>query len=157
MNRRDTIIELHKIIDTRLFDDCPWYSYRESTHALHKKLDELGLQQPWGADPLARMSTELGNELNLGLVLVFLGVWDIWNVPYKLEQYGLLDEDEFDPIFEKMCRVSPDDWKFGCPEMGAILRPVVQRAYWDFYHPNCLCDASPEEPPMAPTLRSCHH
>jgi hypothetical protein len=39
-------------------------------------------------------STALGKELNLDLLMAFVGAWDIWEIPYILEENGYLEESE---------------------------------------------------------------
>src|SRR6516165_6341677 len=55
----------------------------------------------------------LGKELNVGLFQVFIGLWDEWEVPLILEEYGLLNESEFDAIFECTSEVNAEGLLIG--------------------------------------------
>jgi len=62
----------------------------------------------------------LGKELNVQLFQVFIGLWDEWEVPLILEEYGLLNESEFDAVIE-------------CPSEAnaeGLLSGYVKRAYF---------------------------
>lgn len=72
------------------------------------------------------------------MVMVFIGLWDILEMPRVLETYGLINEHETDEIFDRLCTVSADDADNGDPEAAAILRPVVRRAFQVHYNPSGL-------------------
>ena len=67
--------------------------------------------------------TPLGKELNVDLFEVFMGLFDEWEVPYILEDHGLVDEWESDSICARMARKAD-------PEV--VLVGVVRRAYLDY-------------------------
>jgi hypothetical protein len=53
----------------------------------------------------------------------FMGLFDVWEVPYILEDHHLVDERESDSIYARMSRrVNPED----------VLVEVVRRAYRDY-------------------------
>ena len=64
----------------------------------------------------------MGKELNVDLFQVFIGLWDEWEVPLIQEEYGLLNESEFDAIIE--CTSDADAER--------LLSGNVKRAYFDY-------------------------
>ena len=74
------IQDLHLMMDARLFGDRPWLADRESYEALDKKLDEFGLQEHVPGTIDTTRSTTLGKEMKLDLVMVFIGLWDEWEM-----------------------------------------------------------------------------
>ena len=129
MDKLTVIAKLHAMIDLRLFGDRPWLADREACPALNRTLEELGLQESVPGEKYSIGDTVLGKELNIDLVTVFIGLWDGWEVPYILEKNGLIDEIETDRIYDLM--ETTDD-----PEH--ILRPVVRKAFLDYYNPSQL-------------------
>lgn len=125
MEKGCVIAEMHSMVVTRLFGSSVWLADREVVQAVTKKLDDLGLQETV-SDKIKR-PTHLGKELNLDLIMVFVGVFDELDVPMILEEYGLLDEIEMDEIYE-----GPDLSEHG----ERILRPIVQKAFLDHYNPS---------------------
>jgi len=53
---------------------------------------------------------------------LFIGLWDEWDVPFILEEYGLLDESEFDAISECTSEANAE----------RLLSGYVKRAYFDY-------------------------
>ena len=123
--------ELHELMNTRLFGDGPWLTDEKDYEALNKKLDEWGLQDVDPSDDSQMYPTEFGEELELPLAMVFLGLWHVWDIPIILNHYDLID-DETDRIFEQSPPVSADDPDKGDPETAAILRPIAQKAFSDY-------------------------
>jgi len=117
------------MIDARLFGRRPWYADSETCNAINRKLDDIGLQERVPGDNNTRTSTSLGGELNLDLVMVFIGLWFEWDMLWILEEHGLIDEIEGDLISEKL-EAGHD------PER--VILPFVRRAYFDFYNPSRL-------------------
>lgn len=110
----------------RLFGDSEWLSTREASDAIGRKLFDLGLQEHVAGSADTTRATALGNELHLDLVLVFLGVWDEWEMPGILLQYGLIDELEEEQIYNALAKDT---------DAERILKPIVQSAFRDHY--NC--------------------
>ena len=129
MDKRAVIQNLHAMMVTRLFGDRPWLADRESCEALRTKLDELSLQERVPGDTSATRSTALGNELELDLVMVFIGLWVEWEMPMILEDHGLIDEDDTDRLFDLLET---------CGDPERLLRPIVRKAYRDHYNPSGL-------------------
>jgi len=113
----------------RLFGRCYWLADREACDALSRKLDDLGLQERVSGDEDTSRKRPLGNELPLDLIMVFLGLWDEWEMPNILERHGLIDEIDESRIYDLLA--SSRD-----PER--VLRPIVRKAFRDHFHPSAL-------------------
>jgi hypothetical protein len=50
----------------------------------------MGLQERIPGEKETSRSTPLGRELHSDLLMVFLGLWDEWEVPMILEDYGVI-------------------------------------------------------------------
>ena len=48
--------------------------------------------------PRTTRSTTLGKELKLDLLMAFVGAWDIWEIPYILEEYGYIEESQAEEL-----------------------------------------------------------
>ena len=129
MEKRTVIQGLHAMMDARLFGGRPWLADRETSDALRKTLDKLGLQERIPGDILTTRSTALGNQLQLDLVMVFIGLWDEWEMPMVLEDHGLIDEFDTSRLFDLLETCSDPEY---------LLRPIVRKAYRDFYNPSGL-------------------
>ena len=68
-------------------------------------------------------NTPLGKELDSDLFQAFMGIFDMWEVPYVLEDHHLIDESESHGICARMSRKAD-------PEL--VLVEVVRRAYRDY-------------------------
>ena len=129
MDKRTVIQDLHAMIVTRLFGGRPWLADREACDALRKNLDKLGLQERVPGESLTTRSTALGNELQLDLVMVFIGLWVEWEMPAILEEYGLIDEIDESRLYDLLETCSDPEY---------VLRPIVRKAYRDHYNPSGL-------------------
>ena len=116
MNKAKIISELENMVAARLFGRQPWLADRETYSAVKRKLIQMGLVEQISVE--TSRITALGRELDVDLFLVFLGVMHEWDVPITLEEYGLLNESEFDAILECMS------------EANADLSGYVKRAYF---------------------------
>ena len=119
MNKAQIIAELHNMVVARL--GRPWPADREAVSAVRRKLKQMGLVEQVRDEPLTWRTTPLGKELNVDLFQVFLGVCHV-DVPIILDEYGLLDESEFDAICE--CTSMAD--------VESLLSGYVRRAYFDY-------------------------
>jgi hypothetical protein len=45
-------------------------------------------------------STPLGKELNVDLLMVFMGLWCEWEIPHWLEEYALIDESQSAAMYD---------------------------------------------------------
>ena len=70
MTKDEVLSELHALIDTRLFGD-EWLVTRETAHVVGQRLTALGLQEAGQS-----RDTALGREINMKLMMVFIGTWD---------------------------------------------------------------------------------
>ena len=129
MHRTSVISELHTMVIHRLFRRRPWLAERDDCYALSKKLADLGLQEKVPGEAETTRNTRLGNELNLSLIMVFLGLWAEEEMPLILEENGLMDDCELDRVWDLL-------------EDGAdpefVLRPYVEKAYFAYYNPSGL-------------------
>jgi hypothetical protein len=118
VNKAEIITELENMIAARrlLLAD------REITSAYHHKLIQMGLVEQVCAKPETWRNTSLGEELDIDLLQVFMGLWCEWEVPLILEEYGLLTESEFDAILECMTEANAE----------RVLSVCVKRAYFDY-------------------------
>jgi hypothetical protein len=91
IDKRAVLLDLHVMMHFRLFGRCYWLADREACDALSRKLDDLGLQERVSGDEDTSRKRPLGNELPLDLIMVFLGLWDEWEMPNILERHGLID------------------------------------------------------------------
>jgi hypothetical protein len=121
MNKPEIIAELENMVAARLFSGQPWLADCETNSAYHRKLIEMGLLEQVRDEPVTWRNTPLGNELNVDLFEVFMGLWCEWEVPMILEEYGLLSESEFDAIIENTSE-----------DAETLLSGYVRRAYFDY-------------------------
>lgn len=129
IDKRAVLLDLHVMMHFRLFGRCYWLADREACDALSRKLDDLGLQERVSGDEDTSTKRPLGNELPLDLIMVFLGLWDEWEMPNILERHGLIDEIDESRIYDLLA--SSRD-----PER--VLRPIVRKAFRDHFHPSAL-------------------
>jgi hypothetical protein len=92
------ICELHQLIDHYMIGQGTWPADRESLPAIFKTVRRLGLDEDVPDSPRTTRSTKLGEELQLDLMMAFVGAWDIWEIPQILESKGYLDESEADEL-----------------------------------------------------------
>ena len=122
MNKAQIIAELENMVAARLFGGQPWPADRETCSAVTRKLIQMGLVEQVRNESLAWQITPLGKELDVELFEVFMGIIYEWDVPIILEEYGLIDEAEFDAILE--CTSDAD--------AKSLLDGYVKRAYFDY-------------------------
>jgi hypothetical protein len=85
------------------------------------KAYKLGLVEHISSDTWR--NTPLGNELDVDLFQVFMGSWDVWEVPGILEEHRFIDEWGSDSLYAQMSRRAN-------PE--SVLLGYVRRAYLDY-------------------------
>ena len=122
MNKAKIIAELENMVAARLFSGQPWLADRETISAYRRKLVQMGLVDDVPAEPFTWLYTPVGKDLDVKLFEVFIGLWDEWDVPFILEEYGLLDESEFDAISECTSEANAE----------RLLSGYVKRAYFDY-------------------------
>ena len=122
VDKAAVVCQLHAIIDPFLLREENWPADTEALPALHKTFRELGLNEDCPDDPDCERSTALGIELQFELLLAFVGVYELWEIPGILEENGYLEESEGEEIY------------FHLPPLQAehkLLRCVV-RAYLEY-------------------------
>jgi hypothetical protein len=122
MNKAKIIAELENMVVARLFSGRPWLADREIISAYNRKPLQMGLVEQVCGEPQTWRNTPLGKELDIDLFQAFIGLWYEWEIPLILEEYGLLNESEFDAIIE--CTSEADAER--------LLSGYVKRAYFDY-------------------------
>jgi hypothetical protein len=122
MNKAKIIAELENMVAARLFSGQPWLADLETISAYHRKLIQMGLLEQVCAEPPTWRYTPLGKEVDIKLFQVFTGLVYEWDVPFILEEYGLLDESEFDAIGECTSEANAE----------RLLSGYAKRAYLDY-------------------------
>src|SRR6476659_7529983 len=88
------VSELQKAIGVRLFVDSRWSANVTQVTAIQKLLERLGLEAELPDQPGTWRISELGQQLNCGLMEAFLGILDEWDVIIELLTHELIDEIE---------------------------------------------------------------
>jgi hypothetical protein len=115
------ISKLHQIADHYLLGDGVWPAHREGLEAFSRTIRDLGLNEEVAGQPGTTRCTALGRELKLDLMMVFVGAWDMWEIPGVLEEFGYIDEADTDDL----CSAQP-------VEIERRLRWLVLRTYFEF-------------------------
>ena len=130
LDKRTLTTNLHAMIASRLFGSLPWLADKETCITINSFLGDWGLQKDvLGAPPGTKTSTSLGQEFELDLVLVFIGIMHEWDLPSILLDYGLINEMEEDSIYDRL-----EDGH----DPERLLRPIVRKAFRDHYNPSRL-------------------
>jgi hypothetical protein len=116
------------IANTRLFGHEGWLADREAAIKLDEALQAMGLHEQVSANTFR--NTTLGKEVDVDLHMVFMGLWEPWEMVLILEERGLLDEDEVDPLFDLLER---DEKHYEPP-----FKARVQQAYRNFHKATVL-------------------
>jgi hypothetical protein len=127
MNKAQIVAELEAMVSTRLFGHRAWLTDREAGFAVHQRLIDLGLVEPIPGRPGTWQDTPVGKEVDVELFEVFIGLLDVGEMLFILENRCLVDEHEADAISERMCRKTN-------PE--SVLMGYVRRAYFDYRNAN---------------------
>ena len=126
MSKSTILCEVHALLHEGLYGERPWFGCEDKT--VSQQFLELGLWEvvdergAWG-------STALGLELNAKLLSVFAGNWVDDEMPMILRENGLITEDEEDEIYLRF---------EGQETSEEILRPVVQRAFVDYFRSSVI-------------------
>ena len=127
MNRSKLLTQIHAIIDARLFSGRPWPADREACAALGRTFVQMGLDEQVPGDTKTSRMTALGREHQLDLIMVFTGLWEVCEMPSILEEHGLIDQSEFEFIFDQLeAGTNPGD----------VMFPVVRKVYFEYYNPS---------------------
>jgi hypothetical protein len=120
MNKAEIVAELEAMVSTRLFGRGQWLTDRETVCAVHQKLINLGLLERVSDQSDTWRDTPLGKELDVDLFGVFMGFFDVWDVPCILEDRCLINETEADDVYERMeAKANPE----------TVVIGYVRRAY----------------------------
>jgi hypothetical protein len=122
LSRAEILTTVDTIASNRLFVDPTWLVDPETSIALTRTLEKLGLIELL-PDRVTMKYTNLGKELNIDLQQLFMGQWEPWEAPWVLEEHKLLDETECEALFDLM---ETDEYE-------AELRAHVQQAYRDYH------------------------
>ncbi len=90
----------------------------------HKKLIDMKLVEPVEGEPDTLRNTALGNEVNVNLVRVFLGVWAPTEVAGILHQNNLMSERE---MYELWAREDAGE------RVEDMQPPYVHRAFRQYF------------------------
>jgi len=88
------VAELENMVNERLFKGSWLAMDRATNNAIHKKFIALGLTEELNDGLGSCVNTPLGNELDARLFEVFVGHFDVWEVPLVLKDFGLINEAE---------------------------------------------------------------
>ena len=124
MTRPEILAEVEAMIFARLFGGHRWRADRECAPILDRRLKEMGLEERVPGEKETWRSTPLGRELRSDLLMVFLGLWDEWEVPEILEHYGVIDDLECESLWD-LLGAGHD------PE--TVLKRYVLQAYFAHY------------------------
>jgi len=97
MDKAAVICKLHEIADHYLLGAGTW-PLIGNLPTFFKTVRELGLDEDVPDSPGTSRWIALGNELNLDLLMAFVGAWDIWEIPYILEEYGYIKESQAEEL-----------------------------------------------------------
>jgi hypothetical protein len=122
MNKAEITGRLHQIADHLLLGAGNWPLSSERLEEFWKWVRECGLEEDApDSGPGATQASALGREINLYLMMTFIGAFEIWEIPSILESKGYITEAEADELWE----LPPDDAE-------ALIQRYVVRAYLQF-------------------------
>jgi hypothetical protein len=121
MSKAGIVAELEAMAWYRLFNCRQWLPDQETFYAINLKLTKMGLIERISSD--TSRHTPSGKEFNVDLFEAFMGIWDVWEVPYILERHRLIEECESDSICAHMSTKANPEF---------VLVGFVRRAYLDY-------------------------
>jgi hypothetical protein len=124
MDKHEISRKLHIIVFARLFSASLWLADREAAAALQRTLLRMKLEEEVPGINNTWQSTHLGKELRLDLHMVFMGLWDEWEMPLVLEQFSLIDKSQSEDIYDSLGQGI---------DAESVLRGQVQRVYLEYY------------------------
>jgi DNA-binding CsgD family transcriptional regulator len=133
MDKVEILKRLHAIASHRLFGG-EWLADRDACNALNGKLVEMGLIEAVPDQPGTMRNTRLGKELRVDLFYVFWGLISVSDMPFILEEHGLIEEvRDVDAPIEELPEIWSVAWEDDHGEIGEQeLREHVRRAYMTF-------------------------
>ena len=82
MNKVAIICKLHEIADYYLLGPSNWPVDKECLPTFFRTVRNLGLDEDVpDSRPGTTRPTSLGRELQLDMLMAFVGAWDIWEIP----------------------------------------------------------------------------
>ena len=123
-DRSKILVEVETMVFDRLFGRGTWFADRESCAILQSRLEQMGLEERVPGRSDTTRSTPLGRELRFDLLMVFMGLWEAWDMISILESYGFIDDLEAKHI-EDLLGAGRD------PEI--VLKKYVREAYLKYY------------------------
>jgi hypothetical protein len=120
MNKTAAICKLHEIADYRLLGSGGWPAYGESVPAFFRMTRDLGLYEEVQGS-VGNWSTPLGTKLNVQLMTVFAGCWELSKIP------GILCSHELVDLAEAL-----ELWQLPKLEYEQKIHSLVYRVYRNF-------------------------
>jgi hypothetical protein len=93
------------MVSARLFGSLHGSVTRNPVSHCKEGSSKWVLRNGFRAQATTWRNTPLGRELHLDLLMVFMGLWDQWEIPMILEDHGLIDDLEADNQREAMREV----------------------------------------------------
>jgi hypothetical protein len=122
MNKAEIITELENMVVGRLFGPQPWLADPKILGTIKQKLIEMGLIEVLCLESGWCRPTPLGNELDVALFEVFLGIWDKREMPIILERYGFISRSEERVLYKGIDK----------GDANSVLIGYVKRAYFEY-------------------------
>lgn len=99
MIRQPTLPRLDLLVRAKLFQNTSsWPATPNEILEFQRLFEVLGLSEQVRGTPPSTRITPLGTSLNLKLLMVFLGTWDLGDVPIILNEHGLIDDLELSVV-----------------------------------------------------------
>jgi hypothetical protein len=117
---RDVTLKLHLLVNERLFVAKTWPPEPMIINAV---LDNLGLDER--IDERTFRNSRLGIAVDADLFKVWIGAWDICEVPAVMEMRGLFTSEEAEDLYDRM--------EDGEDVVSAGLRKLLQRSYFAYF------------------------
>jgi hypothetical protein len=121
VTRLEVVNQLQLLLHERLFAQDPWRCDRETLDALRRRLEQMGLEERVPDQADTWRATPLGVELHLDLMMVFMGLWENYEMPIFLAKYDLMDEITAESLQNQLF-----DPRF---DSDPVLLPLVRECY----------------------------
>jgi hypothetical protein len=121
MNKAEITCRFHQIADHLLLGAGNWPLSSDRLEEFWTWVRECALEEDVPDFPGTSQASALGREINLYLMMAFVGAFEIWEIPSILESKGYISEAEADELWE----LPPDDGE-------ALIQRYVVRAYLQF-------------------------
>lgn len=101
-SKTEIVSKLHELADFRLMGEGPWLADRDFVSTFSALVRRFGLEEDCPDQMGTTRSTSLGRLVNLDQMMVFIGVFDVFDIPYLLESWGYIERETFDEIFASL-------------------------------------------------------